>query len=185
MPKIQTLIENFTNQFSSLRLNFSSWDFLILLFLVVVSVVYAMFFVSRGRIVPILISSYMAFLLVYFAPFLTAELASSLGLEKLFLLKILAFAAAFLLILFILSHVILQSPVGAETFGILSSLVLAFAQVGFLLAAFISFLPKEITRDFSPFIRQIFIGSDQFFYWAVAPIVLLLVIAWKVNKRVG
>lgn len=183
--QIEERVSKVITSFSDLRINFSSWDFLIFAFLAGVSVAYAFLFVSRGRIVPILVSTYMAFLLVSNAPFLTKNLALSVGISQLFVLKIGGFAIAFAIILYSLSRVIFQSPVGSETFGILGSLALAISQVGFLLAVFISFLPKEITRQFSDLTRQIFLGSDQFFYWAAAPIVILLILGRKINREVG
>lgn len=163
----------------------SSWDLLILLFFVLISIGYTFLFVTRGRVVPLLVATYMAFVLVEFAPFLTRELGERFGLNELFELRLLAFAIIFLVILFVLSRVILQSPVGAETFGVLASFILSLAQTGFLIAVIVSYLPPEITREFSQITTQVFVGNTVLFYWAVAPVVLLLLLGHKANQDVG
>lgn len=164
--------------------SFSDWDLLIFGFLIAVTIAYAVLFVGRGKVVPILVSTYMAFLLVQFAPFLSADLAQKFNLE-LYELRILAFAAIFLLVLYILSRVIFQSPVGAETFGILPSFLLSLAQTGFLIAIVVSFLPPPITQQFSELVAKVFLGTDLLFYWAAAPVILLLLIGRKANRKVG
>lgn len=171
--------------FSQWNLSLGSWDFLILFFLVLVTIAYTFLFVTRGKLLPVLVSTYMALVLVEFAPFLNLDLAKRFGLAELFTLKLLAFGMVFLLVMFLLSRVILQSPVGAETFGVLSSAVFALSQTGFLLAVIISFLPGEITGQFSALARTVFVGRDVLFYWAAAPVVLLLALGRKANREVG
>ncbi len=155
---------------------FSPWDFLIFGFLILVSLAYTVFFVSRGKLLPVLVATYMSFVLVEFAPFLTTPKAE---------FKLAAFAGAFLVILFVLSRVILQSPVGAETFGLIASFLLSLAQTGFLTAVIVSHLPPEITREFSTLTSRIFVGKTVLFYWAAAPIILLLLLGHKANQEVG
>lgn len=179
-------VAKFASQWSVLgKLSVTSWDLLIFGFLLGVTIFYTFIFVSRGRVVPILVATYMAFVLVRFAPFLTKSLAENVGLSQLFVLKLIVFAAVFLVLLYVLSRAILQSPVGAETFGIWASFAAALSQVGFLLAVLISFLPITITREFSAFSKLIFIGDNQFFFWALAPIILLLILGRKANREIS
>lgn len=162
-----------------------SWDLLILVFLVLVSIGYTVLFVTRGKLLPLLVSTYMSFVLVEFAPFLGVSIGKSFGLAAPFEMKLIVFAVIFFAVLYVLSRVIFQSPVGAETFGILPSFVLSVAQTGFLLAVLISFLPREITQEFSNLTRVLFVGGNALFYWAVAPVVLLLILGRKANQDVG
>lgn len=161
---------------SKIITNIPSWDLLMLVFLILVSIGYAFLFVNRGKLIPILVSTYMAFVLVELAPFFSVES---------FLPRLLAFAVIFLVILFVLSRVVFQSPVGSETLGVLPSFLLALAQTGFLLAAVVSFLPRDITREFSGLTRMIFVGNTALFYWAAVPVVLLVILGYRANREVG
>lgn len=162
--------------FAQLNLHSSTWDILLLGFLLAVSAVYTILFVTRGKIIPMLLATYMAFVLLKYAPFPAVRDFPS---------DVLAFVLVFLLILFILSRVILQSPVGSETFGVVSSFVLALAQTGFLVAVLLTLLPPEIVRQFSQLAQLVFIGEAALFYWALAPVLLLLFIGRIANREVG
>ncbi len=173
------------NQIRSIDFSLDSWDLLILLFLGAGSVLYAHLFVNRGKIMPVLVSTYMAFVLVNFAPFLGPNLAVKLGFSELYLLRLLAFAVTFLVVLYVLSRVLLQAPVGSETFGVLPSFLLALTQIGFLAAVLISYLPEETTEQFSDFLQRLFVGTEALFYWAAASVILLLILGRKANREIG
>ncbi len=178
-------ILKFVNQIRAIDLSLDSWDLLILFFLGLGSILYAYFFVNRGKIMPILVSTYTAFVLVNFAPFLDPNLATKLGFPELYLLRLVAFALTFLVVLYILSRVLFQAPVGAETFGVFPSFLLALIQMGFLISVLVSYLPAEITNDFSEFVARLFVGTSALFYWAAASVFLLLIFGRKANKEVG
>lgn len=180
----EDIVEDVTNLAANYHVSVASWSFIIFAFWGVGSLVYAFFFVSRGKVVPVLLGTYVAFWLTQFLPILTRDLAGRFNLE-LFELQLLAFAVIFLLVIFVLSRVILQSPVGAETFGVAGSLLLAVAQVGFLTAVLASFLPTAVTEEFSPLAARLFLQHDTLFYWALAPIVSLLFLGRKANREVG
>lgn len=185
MPQDLPLISGIIDFFNTVDVSISSWDFLIWTFFGFASVVYAILFVSRGRIVPILLSTYIAFFLVEFNPFLTLQLGQRFGLDEAHEVRLAAFALAFLVSLLVLWRVVLQSPVGAETFGMIAAFLLAVSQVGFLIAVVISFLPPNIIRNFSELSFEVFLGGNKFFYWTAAPVVFLLLFGRKANREVG
>ncbi len=156
--------------------NFSSWDFFLLVFLVVVTLGYTFLFVVRGKILPLLVSTSLSFFLLKYVPFAVFQAFPS---------QLVAFVVVLLVMVFILSRVIFQSPVGSETFGIFPSLVLALTQTGFLLAVAASFFPPEIVREFGELGQRVFVGDQAIFYWALVSVVLLLLIGRKANLEVG
>ncbi|KKW29818.1 MAG: hypothetical protein A3K06_02920 [Candidatus Doudnabacteria bacterium RIFCSPHIGHO2_01_52_17] len=156
--------------------NFGSWDFLVLAFFVSAAIGYAFLYVARGKVMPLLVAAALSFLLVDFAP------VSALGD---FPARLIGFAAVFFLILFILSRVIMQSPVGSETFGRIASLLLALSQTGFLVSILISLLPDETLNQFSNFVTTVFVGGNVIFYWAAASVLLLLLVGKRANDEVG
>lgn len=162
----------------------SSWDIWFLVICASVAVIYAFLFVSRGRVVPVLVSTYLSYVLVKAAPFFDAKFAVSLGLHEVYTLNLLAFGIIFVLLFFVLSRVIFLSPVGSETFGFITSMLLSLIQVGFLAAVAGSFLPSGVTNQFSSQIRDVFLGKQAFFYWAAASVGFLLYVGFKTNRRV-
>src|SRR5690242_7174237 len=80
-----------------------SWDLFIVLFWLVGSIIYA-FAAGRGRILSILISVFMAKLLVIEAPFLQSELSKHLTASLLPLQQLITFVVLFVLLFMFLSR---------------------------------------------------------------------------------
>lgn len=158
-------------------------DLIVLAVLVLGSLLYT-FMVSRGKLLSILVSTYMAYVLVQFTPFLDG-LADIVGFSDPFVLQIILFGVVFLLILLILSNVIFQTPIGAETLGLAVAFLFSFLQVGFLIAVFFSFLPPEILETFSPLLQILFINDTSLFLWAATPVVFLIYLGRRVNRRIN
>lgn len=173
------------NNLFNVNLAISSWDFLIWIFFGIFAFFYGLLFVSRGKLIPIFVSTFVSLVLVQLAPFLDLNFGQRFGLTEIYQVKLAAFAVLFVLMLWVLSRVVFQSPVGAETFGMIGSFLMAISQVGFLTAVIVSFLPSKITQSFSELTARIFQGADPLFYWALASVVLLLIFARKANKEVG
>ena len=148
-------------------------DLTVLAVLVLGSFVYT-FMVSRGKLLAILVSTYMAYVLVQFAPFLDSDIV-----------KIIVFSVVFLLVLLILSNVIFQTPIGSETLGLPLAFVFSVLQVGFLISVFFSFLPPEILETFSPLLQTMFASQMALFVWATAPVLFLIYVGYKINRRIN
>jgi hypothetical protein len=158
---------------SGLLQTYSIWDLAIFGVLIAGSLVYA-FLVGHGRLIAVLVATYMSFVLIQAVPFFSPEE---------FEFRLGAFVIVFFLILFMLMPVVFESPVGVETFGILLSLVLALAQTGFFAAVLVSFLPEEITARLSSITQTLFVGDTAFFVWALIPVVILLLVGRKINQE--
>lgn len=178
-------LNNVFSKITGASLAITSWDFLIWLFFGLVAFFYGLLFVSHGKLVPIFVATFVSLTLVQLAPFLTVEFGNRFGLEEIYQVKLVAFAISFSLLLFFLSRVIFQAPVGAETFGMIGSFILSISQVGFLVATIVSFLPAAITSQFSEWTAKIFLLDNVMFYWAAAAVALLLIFARKANREVG
>lgn len=138
-------------------------------------IVYTIFFVNRGRVVPVLFAAALAYVLAEVQPYS----AGSSGEVILWF-----FIIAFFLIFFLLSRVVLQSPVGVETFGLFFSGVLAISQIGFLFAALGSFLPVVLREQLSSLSQSVFLQKNALFYWAAAAVLLLLFSSRRANELI-
>jgi hypothetical protein len=162
-----------SNFLSSLGFSLTPFDLAVLAGLIGVAIFYTIFFVNRGRLVPLLFSSTLAFLVTEFAQFLPKGSWSY---------QFWSFVGVFIVIFLFLSRIILQSPVGVETFGIILCFLLAFSQVGFGLSILSFFLPYEIIKNFSALLQKIFVGNDALFYWGTASVLLLLILSRRANR---
>lgn len=170
---------------SAIDLSIGSWDFLLLLFLAAATISYTFLFVVRGKLVSVLMTTLTAYLLVEFAPFLDSALGARFSFAELWQMRLAVFGTVFLLLFYILSRVILQSPVGAETFGVFPGVLVALTQIGFLLSIIVSYFPVTITSEFSGSIEKLFVSNTALFYWGFAAIILLLFVGNKANRKVG
>lgn len=178
-------LNKFFIKVTTLNATITSWDFILWVSFALVAFFYGLLFVSRGRLLPIFVSTFVSLALTQLAPFLDLALGQRFGLTEIYQVKLLAFGVIFVLMLLVLSRVVFQSPVGAETFGMIGAFILAVTQVGLLLAVVVSFLPDTITRQFSNLTEKVFLAGDAVFYWAAAAVFFLLIFARKANREVG
>lgn len=175
-----------TPEYSSLlhSVNFHnpSWDAFIFLFWIIVSIFYS-FSAGRGRIITILISVYMAELLVIQAPFLSQEVVSKLGLAAYFG-KLVTFLVLFAFFFLVLSKFVFRTSVENRGFSSwFFSLIFALLQVGFLISVILSFLPAEIKSTFAPLVTFVFISNTAQFVWLLLPMVFLVLIGRHISDH--
>ncbi len=148
---------------------------------VLASVFYA-FAAGRGRIINILISVYMAKLLVIEAPFLTESLSGRLPGALASLQQLAAFVAIFLLLFLLLGRFVFKTSADHRHMSsMFFGLIFAFLQVGLLINIVLTLLPVGIQSNFSQLIKVIFLHPSAAFVWLVLPIVYLV----AVGKFVG
>lgn len=151
-----------------------SWDLFILVAWAVISVIYA-FAAGRGRIINILISVYMAKLLVIEAPFLTGAITNHLPSALLSLQQLVAFVVIFLvLFLFLGRYVFRTSADSRRISSILFGVIFSFIQMGLLINILLTYLPVSITGNFSNLIQLVFIKNPASFVWLVLPLIFLV-----------
>ena len=153
-----------------------SWDLFILAFWLVASVLFA-FSSGRGRMLLILVSTFMAQLIVIQAPFFTNFAAQRLNIGMATLAQLAAFVILFLIFFIFLGRYAFKSSVDGR--GIVSlpfTLVFALLQVGLLINIIISYIPDYIQNSFSPLIQFLFLSPNAGFVWLLLPVVFLIVV---------
>lgn len=173
------------SEISQLAQNFNwhspSWDLFILLFWGVASVIYA-FAAGRGRIISILISVYMAKLLVLEAPFLSKTLTEKLNISVVSLQQLITFLIIFLLLFVFLSRYAFRTSAEGRRLGsVFFGLIFSFLQIGLLINIVLTFLPLPVQESLSPLIRMVFIQHPAGFVWLVAPLVFLIALGKHIS----
>lgn len=160
-----------------------SWDLFIILFWLVASVIYA-FAAGRGRLLSILVSVYMAKLLVLQAPFLNTLVNQKLNIVTTSLQQLATFGAVFLILFFFLSKygfrtVAEGKSAGSLVFGVLFSIL----QIGLLINIVLGFMPIHVQKTFAPLIQYIFLSSASSFIWLVLPVVFIIVLGKFISNK--
>jgi len=160
-----------------------SWDLFIVLFFLIASIIYGLS-LGRDRILVILIAIYMALAVVNYAPF-AEKLVSGTTLEDFFLIRVLSFAAVFLILFFLLARSALLHTIGAHASH--SSwwqvFVFSFLHVGLLISITLSFLPESFTSQLSPFTHNVFATENARFIWIILPIVVMALVRKPKRRR--
>lgn len=183
---IETKVEYFS-QIQMLLRTFNwhspSWDLFILLFWIVVSVIYA-FSSGRSRILTILISVYMAQLLVLQMPFLGTTVSDKLHVATGSLQQLAAFIILFILLFIFLGRYAFKSSADGRQFSAIGfGLIFAFTQVGLLINIIVNYLPEHVKNTFSPLITFIFLHPNSNFVWLALPVVCLVLIGRFISDR--
>ncbi|MBL8029880.1 MAG: hypothetical protein JNN11_01395 [Candidatus Doudnabacteria bacterium] len=167
MSEILNLVKSFNWQTPT-------WDLFILGAWVLASVFYA-FAAGRGRIINILISVYMAKLLVLEAPFLAETFSQRLPSALASLQQLSAFVAIFLVLFLLLGRFVFKTSADHRHMSsMFFGLFFAFLQVGLLINIVLGLLPAGVQESFSLLIRTIFLHPSSAFVWLVLPVVYLV-----------
>jgi len=176
-----------TQLFGSINWSQPSWDLFIILFFIIAAFLYGLS-LGRTRIVVILVSIYMALAVVSNAPFLRdATIQNQINdtLENLFVFRISMFIFLFILLFFLLSRsALLKSISPTEEAGSWWHVVLfSFLHVGLIISVVLSFLPPESAASLAPLTRSIFTSEFGRFAWIVGPILAMILIRGKQDKK--
>jgi hypothetical protein len=175
-------MQDYNSLLSSINFHNPSWDAFIFFFWIIVSLIYS-FSAGKGRIISILVSVYMAELLVIQAPFLSSTVGNQFGLA-LYLARLITFLVLFAFFFLVLSRFVFQTSLENRRFGsYIFSLLFAFLQVGFLISVILSFLPPEIKESFAPLVRTVFVTDTSVFVWLLLPIVYLILMGRHVSDH--
>ncbi|QQS23017.1 hypothetical protein IPM19_00385 [bacterium] len=160
-----------------------SWDLFILLFWLVASVIYA-FSSGRSRILTILISVYMAQLLVIEMPFLGEVVSDKLNVATGTLQQLAAFVILFIILFIFLGRYAFKSSADGREFKAIGfGLLFSFFQVGLLINIVLGYLPDYVQNTFSPLVTYIFLHEYSNFIWLALPVVFLVVIGRFISDR--
>ncbi len=161
----------------------ASWDLFILLFWLVASTMYA-FAAGRGRILSVLVSIYMAKLLVIEAPFLSTEVSKHLNISLLSMQQLITFAIIFIVLFIFLARYAFKTAVdGRQLIAIPFSLAFAVLQIGLLINIVLSMLPQQVQENLSPLIQFVFIQNPASFVWLVLPVLFLIFLGKFISER--
>lgn len=159
-----------------------SWDLFIFLFWAVASVFYA-FTAGRGRIVVLLMSLYIAKLLVLEAPWLSSALNERLPSNLASAQQLISFLVIFILLFVLLSRYAFRTSGEGRHFGSIAfGLVFAVLQIGLLLNTVLLFLANS-GKTFSDLVSFIFLSPSSGFFWTVAPLLFLVFLGKFVSER--
>jgi hypothetical protein len=176
MGKVQLLIHTF-------NWHSPSWDLFILLFWIVGSVLFA-FAAGRGRMLTVLVSTYMSELLIIKAPFFTAIAGKHLGESGGTFAELAAFVVLFLIFFIFLGRYAFKSSIdGRQIISLPFVLVFTFLQVGLLINIILGYLPDTIKNGFSPLIQFLFLQANMTFIWLVAPVIFLIIVGRFVSEQ--
>lgn len=153
-----------------------TWDLFIILFFLIAGFLYGLS-LGRDRIIVILVSIYMALAVVNTAPYI-GNVATEIGFSQLFVLRISAFLAVFIILFFLLARsALLQTIVTSDSHGSWWQVLLfSFLHVGLLIAITLSFLPPEASKNLAPLTRRMFVTDTARFVWILLPIVAMILV---------
>jgi hypothetical protein len=160
-----------------------SWDLFILSFWLVASVLFA-FAAGRGRMLLILISTYMSQLLVMKAPFLSHVVSDKLHVGGDTLPQLAAFVILFLVFFVFLGRYAFRSTAdGRQILALPFTLIFTVLQVGLLVNIVLTYLPDPVKNSFTPLIQFLFLHPNAGFIWLVAPVLFLIIIGRFVSDQ--
>ena len=152
-----------------------SWDLFIFLFWAVASVFYA-FAAGRGRIISLLMSLYIAKLLVLQAPWLSRAIDQKLPGSLSSLQELVSFLLIFVVLFVLLSRYAFRTSADGRHFGSIPfALVFAVLQIGLLINTILGFLAVS-GKNFSPLVTVIFLSGGASFIWLIAPLIFLIIL---------
>lgn len=177
------LLNHFRDLIQSFDWHNPSWSLFIILFWLVASVVYA-FAAGRGRILTILISVYMAKLLVIEAPFIGQQLGRNFTSPVAASQQLFAFLVLFLVLFLFLARYAFKTAVDIRRVsGSVFGLIFSVLQVGLLINIIIGFLPQSAKENFAPLIKFLFVQDPASFIWLIAPVIFLIFLGKFVSER--
>ncbi len=156
-----------------------SWELFIFLFWGVAAVFYA-FSAGRGRIISLLMSLYIAKLMVLEAPWLSNAINQKLPGNLASMQQLISFSLIFILLFVLLSRYAFRTSADGRHFSSIPfTLVFSVLQVGLLINTVLVYLSVS-GLYFSPLINLIFVSGGAGFFWLLAPLVFLIVLGRSV-----
>lgn len=157
--------------------NSPSWDLFIFLFWAVASVVYA-FTAGRGRIISILISLYIAKLLVLEAPFLSRSIFQTLPESFAAFQQLGTFLILFLFLFVFLARLAFRTSTDHRHIitAVFYGLVFSILQIGLLVNTILTFTTQNFKDNLSPLIQTIFVKDPASFVWLILPLAYLMLV---------
>jgi hypothetical protein len=156
-----------------------SWDLFILLVWGVASVFYA-FAAGRGKVISLLMSLYIAKLLVLQAPWLTNAINQKLPSGLASAQQLVTFLLIFIILFVLLGRYAFRTSADGRHFGSIPfTLIFSILQVGLLISTILGYLAVS-GKTFSGLVGLIFLSGPSAFIWLVAPLIFLIILGRSV-----
>ena len=132
--------------------------------------------IGRTRAVLSLLSIYVAFVFDRIFPY-AEEVNKVLGgsFEE-YWVRLGLFLAAYLIILLILNFSFIRRRISSGEYSLFGIVILSILQLGFLASIIFNILPESLTSQWLPGLNNYFSTPTALFFWAIAPLLVLLFI---------
>ena len=170
---------NLANYFQNINWSKPTWDLMVIIIFLAVSVLYGLS-VGRNRLVVTIVSTYMALAVVTFVPFTSLKWTAPYFSSP--TMRVILFLGIFIILFFLLSRSALIGSISSDIGGgWWQVIIFGFLQIGLLINIIFSYLPPGALSHFSDPLKFYFISDIATTFWICAPIALLIL----VRKRVG
>lgn len=102
-----------------------------------------------------------------------------------YITRIALFLAFYLLIFFVLNRSLVKSRLTLREVSFISVFIISVIQLGLLVSIISSMLPEDILDNFPSFFTRFFGSGTALFFWALAPLVMLLFLKNESRRRSG
>ncbi len=165
------------------NINFANptWDLFVWLFFVIGSFIYG-FVTGKDRVVVMMVSVYISFVLVKSIPYI--EILSQRTVGDLNLFKILSFFVLFLLLFALFDQFqVFDLGSGLKDKSIFKSVFFSVLHTGLIIAIVLSFLSDELLNNLSFQTKTVFLSPYGFFAWTVLPVLALMIFSRKKSDK--
>jgi len=157
-----------------------TWDLFVILFLVVLAFLLGIT-IKRNKILVLLISIYMAIVVINFFPF--GDIFELPKTDENFVYPIAIFLAVVIVFYILLSNSALKKALrktGDKSIFLI--FIFSLFSIGLILGTVLSFFPKDLVETFNPITQKLFMAKLSRFLWALLPVLGMAVLRRK-KKR--
>lgn len=161
-----------------------SWDLFILGAWLIVALVYT-FAAGRGRVVNILISTYLAELIIIKVPFLDSGFIQKINLSSTLVSfeRLIVFLIVFLLLFLLLGRFVFRTSADShKVSAVLFSFIFSILQIGLLINIVLSNLPIAVQQTFSQPMQALFLKNPAPLIWLLLPLVYLIALGKHISE---
>jgi len=157
-----------------------TWDLFVILFLVVLAFLLGIT-IKRNKILVLLISIYMAIVVINFFPF--GDIFELPKTDENFVYPIAIFLAVVIVFYILLSNSALKKALrktGDKSIFLI--FIFSLFSIGLILGTVLSFFPKDLVETFNPITQKLFMAKLSRFLWALLPVLGMAALRGK-RKR--
>ncbi|MBU2564168.1 hypothetical protein KKA23_01140 [Patescibacteria group bacterium] len=160
------------NELASIGLNITSWEIILILFLIGAGFLLG-FFLGKEKVFVLLLGSYISFAILNVIPF-SKIFPKVFASEENFVILIVIFFALIGLVYFLFTRSFFKASSRRKIKkSVIQTLFLSFFFVGIIISVIFSFLPKDLLSQFSNIILDIFNNSIARTIWLIIPIIFI------------